>query len=277
MFDFGPLSSREEEERLLESKPKLDIGDVLKNIDEGNESWFGTLSPEEQKAFAPYVVQRWFSSLDDSVLVTYPSKGIETELGMKWNDGAKDMLNQIREQFNESTEHTCSTVQKYEHAKYNWRMKFSLSSQAGATAFMEFISEFGLCTRGSMISSMDSTDLKLHLSSLNTTTNKHMFDMPDHPELLYRTMCTLSNMMGTYKAGGHSWIPFPKGKRNVNKQVYAVFQLEETANLNVDEYTILLRGTSETEFDAIMQGQAIDDSPRKALMKLFKAEKDKFK
>lgn len=44
----------------------LDIFDVLREIDKGNKSFYGTLTDEQKKAFVPLVVMRWLSGVNDS-------------------------------------------------------------------------------------------------------------------------------------------------------------------------------------------------------------------
>lgn len=49
-----------------EKKPSVDIFELMTNIDLGNKNYYDSLTPEQQKAFAPFVAIRWLSSLQNN-------------------------------------------------------------------------------------------------------------------------------------------------------------------------------------------------------------------
>jgi len=53
-------------EKKKEKEYKLDIRRVLENLDRGNRKFYESLTDEEKKAFAPFVLMRWASSISGS-------------------------------------------------------------------------------------------------------------------------------------------------------------------------------------------------------------------
>lgn len=272
-FNFGPEAAPDDESTSREEN-KLDIAEVLKHIDSGDSEWFGTLEPEKQKLFTPYTVQRWVASIDDSSIVTCSSKSIEDVFG-KWAKEGKEQITGLSDTFNETYPGmVCSSVQKYEHAKFDWRIKFSMSSVQASKQMKSMLESFGA---GSVqIISGDATEYAQdHLMMMNTVVNKNLFDLKDHPELLYRMMCSIAKVLGKPKST-HNWMQFAKNSANVNAKILAVLKDEHgVMDMNEMEYKILLRDITKNDFDAILRGQAFEESDIKALMKVFKTEKEK--
>ena len=52
---------------MAEKQYKLDIKEVLGNIDRKNYSWFSNLSEEEQKAFEPFVIMQFMSAGSNNI------------------------------------------------------------------------------------------------------------------------------------------------------------------------------------------------------------------
>ena len=71
MFDFSNTKKSSTEVYEVEKKVDLDMNLLLEKIDTAQYDYFETLSDNEKKSFQPYVIQRWISSLDDSIQVTY--------------------------------------------------------------------------------------------------------------------------------------------------------------------------------------------------------------
>lgn len=272
-FDFGP-DVNDEENSTSREENKLDISEVLKHIDDSDSDWFGTLPPEKKKLFTPYTVQRWVSSIDDSCIVTCSSKSIESVFG-KWSAEGKKQINEFVETFNGTYPGmTCSAVQKYEHAKYDWRIKFSMSSNSASTEMIKTLKSFG-CTSVEVIKGDDKQYAQDHLLLLNRVVNESLFDLNDHPELLYRMMCSVHKIIGKPRSA-HGWMPFTKPTSNINSKVLQVMKLEHgVMDMNITEFSILLRDTSVEQFVEILEGQGCSDSEIKALKKLYKAEKEK--
>lgn len=275
-FNFDAVGAVEPDDNEDEevSKDKLDISEVLKHITEGDTEWFGTLQPEVQKLFTPYTVQRWVSNIDDSVQVSYPSKVLEGVFG-QWKTGGKESINEFIASFNAmDSKHNCSAVQKYEHQKFDWRIKFSMCSKSSADAIMAVLEEFGIRS-GKIIQGDSSQYAKDHLFFMNAAVNTHLFELNDHPELLYRLMCSVHKMLGKPQTK-HAWTPFGTKGVKSNSKILEVLKYENSLpDMNDDEYFIIMRGLEKKDFEDILKGQAIDSTEIKSLLKIFKTEKDK--
>lgn len=278
MLDFTGLpTSSVEEDSVAESKIKLDMNLLLEKIDMADYGYYDSLSDKEKKHFTPYTVLRWVSALDDSVQLTYNAKKLEAVFG-KWKDGGKDALNELKEEFNRSGTGTCITVAKYEHAKYDWRIKFAVQDRKSADALIELLKEFSI-TGHEIVSLVDSTTLKYHLIMLNDMVNLDMWSMKDHPELVYQLMCSVSDMVGARKQT-HNWLPFCKGMKNVDSELYSLIRQtttpETSCQLNEVEYRILLLSYSKKEFQTLLEDMGTSEADSKNLMKKFKAECEKY-
>lgn len=278
MFDFSglPISS-EDEELTSESKHKLDMNLLLEKIDMADYGYYETLSDKEKKHFQPYIVLRWISSLDDSVQLTYNAKKVEAIFG-KWSGGGKEALNELKDEFNSTGEGNCISTSKYEHAKYDWRIKFAVQDRASADALVVMMKEFGI-TGHEIISLIDNTTIKYHLIMLNELVNSNFWEMKNHPELVYQLMCSVSDMIGPQKRA-HNWLPHCKGLKNVDKNIFDIIkrtQPETVAiQLNEVEYKILLNSYTKETFEELLKDLGSSDQEIKTLLKSFKAEIEKY-
>ncbi len=277
MFDYAGLPvSSEDEELATEAKIKLDMNLLLEKIDMADYGYYETLSDKEKKHFQPYIVLRWISSLDDSLQVTYSAKKVEAIFG-KWSAGGKESLNELRDEFN-ATGNVCVSVAKYEHAKYDWRIKFAVQDRASADALISTMQEFGIGS-SEIISLIDSTTIKYHLIMLNDMVNQNFWEMKNHPELVYALMCSVSEMIGAEKRA-HNWLPHCKGLKNVDKTIFEIIkktQSEYTATqMNESEYRLLLAGYTKESFEDMLKDLGTSESEIKSTMKLFKSEVEKY-
>lgn len=277
MFDFSTTkASSEEIELQKESNIKLDMNLLLEKIDLADYQYYETLSDKEKKHFTPYTVLRWVSALDDSMLVTYNAKKVEAVFG-KWSAGGKEALNELKTELNNNGIELIS-VAKYEHAKYDWRIKFAVPNQKSADALIQSMKEFSI-TGSEIVSLVDSTTAKYHLIMLNEMVNEGFWDMKDHPELLYQLMCSASDMVGAEKRA-HTWLPFPKGLKNVDKDLFEIIKKTQSvytaSQLTEDEYKIILLSYDKKTFEVLLEEFGIQDSEKKALLKQFKTECEKY-
>lgn len=278
MFDFSGLpTSSEEEDAVAESNTKLDINLLLEKIDMADYGYYDTLSDKEKKHFQPYVVLRWISSLDDSVQVTYNAKKVESVFG-KWSNGGKEALNELKDEFNSTGAGVCISAAKYEHAKYDWRIKFAVQDRASANAFISTMSEFGV-TGSEIVSLIDNLTIKYHLIMLNDLVNQDFWEMKDHPELVYQLMCSVSEMVGPAKRA-HNWLPHCKGLKNVDRTLFEFIKrtLPESSStqLNEAEYKIILQSYTKETFEDTLKEFGLSESDVKGLLKQFKAECEKY-
>jgi hypothetical protein len=278
MFDFSGLPiATEEEDSSTGTNTKLDMNLLLEKIDMADYDYFDTLSDKEKKHFQPYIVLRWVSSLDDSVQVTYNARKVESIFG-KWSSGGKDALNELKDEFNSTGAGVCISAAKYEHAKYDWRIKFAVQDKASADALIATMQEFGI-GGSEIISLIDSTTIKFHLIMLNDMVNQDFWDMKNHPELVYQLMCSVSEMIGPQKRA-HNWLPHCKGIKNVDKTLFEIIkrtQSEYTAvQLTEAEYKILLSGYTKDTFEELLKDLGSSEQEVKSLLKQFKAESEKY-
>lgn len=278
MFDFTGLPTLTEDDDITYgTQTKLDINLLLEKIDTAEYGYYDTLSDKEKKNFQPYIVLRWFSSLDDSVQVTYNSKKVESVFN-KWSSGGKEALNELKEEFNSSGSGMCISVSKYEHAKFDWRIKFAVQDISSANSLIESIKEFGI-TDHEIISLIDSTTIKYHLIMLNDMVNQNFWEMKNHPDLVYQLMCSVSDMVGSRKRT-RNWLPHCKGLKNVDKAIFEIIkrtQSEYTSvQLNEVEYKILLNSYTKESFEDLLKDLGTSESDIKTLLKHFKSESKKY-
>lgn len=272
-FDDVPL----DEEYSNREKLKLDIGVVLQNIDTANFSFYNELSEEERKLFTPYTVQRWVGSLDDAIQVTYNAKSLESIFG-KWKEGGKAALNEFIEEFNGSSM-KCSSVVKYEHAKFDWRFRFSMESNSAALEFIASMKEFAPNARSEIISLTSTEVVKNNVQMLNELVNVHFWELHKYPELVYKLLCLVSVLSDTNKKD-RSWLPFSKNNKKPDAEISKVLRTSLSAltslQLENSEYKILVRETEVDKFDLMLTEHGYQESERKALLKKFKSEKEKY-
>lgn len=278
MFDFSAIKHAAEDDTSTAAKVRLDISEVLEKIDLADYDFYDSLSDKEKKLFTPYTVLRWLSSLDDSVQLTYSAKKLEAVFG-KWKDGGKDVLNELKDEFNKKKQGQCINVSKYEHAKFDWRIKFAVQDRASANAIIEMLKEFGITSGEEIVSLIDSTTYKYYLVFLNDFVNQDMWSMKDQPELVYQLMCSVSDMIGAKKQT-HNWLPFGKGIKNVDAELFDLIRSTQkvtiATQLNEMEYKILLLSYSTTSFKQFLSDMAYPEAEMKALMKKFKSECEKY-
>lgn len=279
MFDFS--NSDKPNQQQFSSAPmmepeKLDLATLLENIDKGQYQYFDTLSDDAKGQFQPYTALRWVSALDDSLLVTYNSKKVEGVFG-SWKQGGKEALNELVQACSNNGIKVAS-VSKYEHAKYDWRIKFAVGDSESATKFVEEMKQFGI-TGHETVSLVDNLTAKYHLIMLNEMVNDGFWDMKDHPELVYQLMCSVSEMVGKEKRT-HNWIPFPKGLKNVNRELFDIIRRTQNSTigvqLNEEEYKILLLSYDKKSFGTLLEDMGYQPNESKPLLKLFKEECGKY-
>lgn len=277
MFDFSGLPTETIYDEENDANIKLDMNLLLEKIDMADYSYYETLSEKEKKHFQPYIVLRWISSLDDSIQITYNSKKIEAIFG-KWSSGGKDSLNELKDEFNLSGLGTCVSVAKYEHAKYDWRIKFAMKDNSSVNSFIDYISEFGISGH-EIISLIDSETIKYHLTLLNNMVNVNFWEMKNHPELVYQMMCSVSSIIGAEKRA-HNWLPHCKGLKNVDKTIFDIIKSTQpdsiAVQMNESEYKILLFSYTVSTFNILLEDLGIPESDIKKIIKQFKSELEKY-
>lgn len=275
MFDFGEIDKKRTE-YVEKEKPKLDIGTLLKHIDTADYDFYDSLDDDIKKQFQPYTALRWVSSLDDSMAVTYKAKDVEAVFG-KWTAGGKEALNELKEEINKTKINSCSSVSKYEHAKYDWRIKFSVSSESASKLVIDEMMEMGL-TSISVESLVSKETAQYQLLLLNDLVNENFWEMQNHPELVYSLLCATQSVVGQGEMK-HNWLPFCKGMSNVNSEILEVMKKQcselSAAQLNLEEYKILLSSYTDDEFTSLVKDMGNTESEIKSLVKLFKSEKEK--
>lgn len=277
MFDFGGTKTYNLDEDIETGKnTKFDLNLVLEKIDLADYKYYDTMSDLEKKHFTPYTVLRWVSALDDSTVVTYSAKKVEGVFG-KWSAGGREALNELKDELF-STGLNIISIAKYEHAKYDWRIKFSVSNQKDASALATAMQEFGI-TGAEIMNLIDNSTAKYHLIMLNEMVNDGFWEMKDHPELVYQLLCSASDMIGAQKRA-HTWLPFPKGLKNVDKDIFDIIKntqsIYTSSQLSEDEYKILLLSYDNKSFAELLDEYGYQDSERKKLLKQFKSECEKY-
>lgn len=277
MIDFGDIRSSEDDEVYQTEKLKLDIGTVLENIDTANFDYYSTLNENEKKLFTPYTVQRWVGGLDDSIQLTYNAKSLEAVFG-KWTTTGKKALNELIDEFNKDSV-KCSAVSKYEHANFDWRIKFSVSSQQVADELHSMVREFVPSASPKIVSLISSDVAKNNIQMLNSLVNVNFWELNKYPELVYKLLCLVSVLSDTTKKT-HTWIPMGKSNKKSDSEIFKVLQdsLSELSGkqFNMQEYKILVLNTSKEDFERMLSAKGYQDNERKALMKKFKSEKEKY-
>lgn len=278
MFEFdGKKTALERELEEEKQRPSVTLGTFLSNIEHSNYGFYDSLSDDEKKTFVPYTGLRMVSSLDDSMAVTFKASEVEAIFG-KWAKGAKEALNELREELNQTIPNGFMSVSKYEHAKYDWRIKFSVLNNQCIDVLKKTMSEMGIQSRS--VESMVSRDTaQFQLMLLNDWINDGMWDMQKHPELSYRLMCGAQSVLGETNLKPN-WLPFCKGMKTVNREIFEVMRKQLTGisacQFNIEEYKILLANYSEDEFKQILYDMGNEQSTVKSLMKNFKSEVQKY-
>lgn len=280
MFDFDGVKSYDEDDEIItgsSGKPSLNIQDVLQNIDLANFDYLSTLPDDVKKTFTPYTVQRWMGSLDDSVQVTFNAKTLEAVFG-SWKTTGKTALNELVNEFN-SSEQKCTSVSKYAHTQYDWRIKFAVTSKSAGLELVELIKEFVPNSKPEFITLVSTEVAQDNIQMLNELVNVNFWELNKHPELVYKLLCLVSVVTDT-SVKQRTWIPFSKNNKSSDSEIYKIFKKTisdiGSTQFNIQEYKILLKSTSKTEFEKILMDMGYQDNDRKSLLKKYKTEQEKY-
>lgn len=278
MFEFdGKKTALEKEMEENKQRPSVTLGTFLSNIEHSNYGFYDSLPDEDKKAFVPYTGLRMVSSLDDSLAVTFKASDVESIFG-KWAKGAKEALNELREELNREIPNGFMSVSKYEHAKYDWRIKFSVLNTKCIDLLKKTMIDMGIQSR-SVESMVSKETAQFQLMLLNDWVNDGMWDMQKHPELSYRMMCGAQSVLGENNLKPN-WLPFCKGMKTVNKDIFDVMRQQvstiSSCQFSIEEYKILLNSYTDEEFKQILVDMGNDNSTVKNLMKSFKQEVQKY-
>ena len=276
MFDFSNVKNKSVEEESKPTQHSFGITDILQQIDRANYNYYNEMTEKERKDFTPYTVLRWVSSLDDSLQVTYPSSKVESVFG-KWKNGGKEALSELVEEMKKSGINV-SSVTKYCHGDYDWRIKFAVQGQGDAATLISNMTEFNI-TGSQIISLVDSDVVKYQLIMLNDMVNDGFWDMKDHPELVYQLMCSVHDMLGG-KELQRNWLNFSKSFKHSNNELFALLKSTQpdsiSAQMNEDEYKIVLMQYDKKSFEVLLICMGYQDLDAKSMMKLFKEECKKY-
>lgn len=257
---------------------KLSITDVLSNIDNANYKYYDSLPEHEKKQFTPYTVLRWMSSLDDALLLTYKSSSVEAIFG-KWTAGGKEALNELKDEFNLNGGNIIG-ISKYEHAKYDWRIKFSIKDMNTANQLIDKLqSEFSI-TNPKLETLTDTSFYKQYLIYLNELVNDGFWELQSSPEIVYELMCSVSSIFGGNIDAKRTWLPFSKSIKSVDSDILNVFKRSvskiSASQLNDTEYKILLHSYDNKTFEEMLKDMGYQDTDRKKLLEKFKKEQKKY-
>ena len=199
------------------------------------------------------------------------------EIFGKWSKGGKETLNELRSEF-KSQGIECIGVAKYQHSQYDWRIKFAVKDKASADKLIQSMKEFN-CTGFEIVSLVDSTTYKYLLIMLNNMVNEGMWDLQNSPDLVYNLLCSVSSLVGGQKQA-HTWLPFPKGLKNVNKEIFDLIKKTHpetvSCQLNEMEYKILLLSYTKDSFTELLTDYGFQDGDKKNFLKQFKTECEKY-
>lgn len=276
MLDFSNVKSKSSDEVIKQEQHSFSINDFLKQIDRANYKYYTDMTEDERKEFTPYTVLRWVSSLDDSLQVTYPSSKVESVFG-KWKAGGKDALGELVTELNASGVNV-SSVTKYCHSDYDWRIKFAVQSQTDADKLIAAMNDFSI-SGSEVISLVDSTTVKYQLIMLNDMVNDGFWDMKEHPELIYQLMCAVQDMIGG-KELPRNWLNFSKSLKHANNALFDLIKSTQPSSvsnqMNEDEYKIILLQHTKKSFETLLENMGYQDKDAKSMMKLYKEECKKY-
>lgn len=280
MFNFDGIKSyndSDEEISTLGSKPSLNIQEVLENIDLANFDYLDSLSDEIKKTFTPYTVQRWMGSLDDSVQVTFNAKILESVFG-SWKSTGKSALNELVSEFNTDCI-KCTSVSKYAHTQYDWRIKFAVNSLSTGNELIKLIKEFVPNAKPDIITLVSTEVTQDNIQMLNELVNINFWELNKHPELIYKLLCLVSVVTDT-NVKQRTWIPFSKNNKSSESEIFQIIKKSLTElssnQFNIQEYKIVLKNTSIEDFDKLLLEMGYQDKDRKPLLKKYKTEHEKY-
>ncbi|EMR6005907.1 hypothetical protein WJW27_002607 [Escherichia coli] len=276
MFDFSDIKNKSVDDDNKPTQHSFSIAEFLKHIDRADYKFYNELTEKEQKEFTPYTVLRWVSSLDDSLQVTYPSSKVESVFG-KWKAGGKEALTELVTELKASGTKV-SSVTKYCHGDYDWRIKFAVQSKDDAHKLISSMMEFGV-SGSEIISLVDTEVVKYQLIMLNDMVNDGFWDMKEHPELVYQLMCSVHDMIGAQEMP-RNWLNFSKNFKKANNELFDLIKNSQpdtiATQMNEDEYKIVLLQYDKKTFETFLDNNGFQDNEKKSMMKLFKEECKKY-
>lgn len=104
-----------------------------------------------------------------------------------------------------------------------------------------------------------------YLQVTNELVNKHLWDMQDHPELLWKLMAAC----GAGKSKRHQWIKGPArgAKSKIDEVIKILFP-----SANKTEIRIIRQQLDEKSFQRLLQDYAYSEKDEKELLKQFRKE-----
>lgn len=276
MLDFSNVKSKSVEEQDKPTQHTFSIAEFLKHIDRADYKYYNDMTEDERKEFTPYTVLRWVSSLDDSMQVTYPSSKVEAVFG-KWKAGGKEALTELVNEL-KSTGINVSSVTKYCHSDYDWRIKFAVQSSGDANQLISAMNDFSIAG-SEVVSLVDSDVVRYQLIMLNDMVNDGFWDMKEHPELVYQLLCSVHDMLGG-KELPRSWLNFSKSFKRSNNELFELIKSMQpdsiATQMNEDEYKIILLQYDKKAFETQLDNFGFQDKEKKSMIKLFKEECKKY-
>lgn len=254
---------------------KLDINDVLTHIDSVDMGYFESLSDEDKKLFQPYVVLRWLTSLNDSVVLKYRSSQFESVVG-KWKEQGKETCKQIVDAVNTLIGSTvCTGVNKTgDQNTRAWYIVFSVTNQTAANAVETHIKNLTGQTPCTISSDLDSETYKTNIITTNEYVNVGFWDTNKHPELQYKLMC----VAGAYTTGVNkprSWLPMIGGdKSNINTVLEFFKKFYDDPCMRPAEAKLILTQLSRDEFVQMVESSGlVSSSEYKRFITAYEREK----
>lgn len=254
---------------------KLDINDVLAHIDSIDMGYFDSLSDEDKKLFQPYVVLRWLTSLNDSVVMKYRSSQFESITG-KWKEQGKETCKQIVDAVNNLAGCTvCTGVNKTgDQNTRAWYIVFSVTNQSAAPIVEAHIKSLTGQSPCSISSDLDSETYKTNILATNEYVNIGFWDTNKHPELQYKLMC----VSGAYTAGVNkprSWLSMIGGdKSNINIVLEFFKKFYDDPCMRHDEAKLIIAQISRDEFVQMIESSGlISSSDYKRFITAYEREK----
>ena len=276
MLDFSNIKAKSVDENDKPTQHTFSIAEFLKHIDRADYKYYNDMTEDERKEFTPYTVLRWVSSLDDSLQVTFPSSKVENVFG-KWKAGGKEALTELVKELN-STGVNVTSVTKYCHRDYDWRIKFAVQSNDDANKLIAAMTEFSIAG-GQIISLVDSDVVRYQLIMLNDMVNDGFWDMKEHPELVYQLLCSVHDMLGG-KELPRNWLNFSKSFKRANNELFELIKSTQpdsiATQMNEDEYKIVLLQYNKKTFESFLEDIGLQEKEMKSMMKLFKEECKKY-
>lgn len=254
---------------------KLDINEVLAHIDNIDMGYFDALSDEDKKLFQPYVILRWMTSLNDSVVLKYKSSLFESVTG-KWKEGGKDTCKQIVDAVNNLTGYTvCTGVNKTgDQNTRSWYIVFSVTNQQSAAIVETHIKSLTGQSPYLVVSDLDSETYKSSILATNEYVNVGFWDTNKHPALQYKLMC----VAGAYTAGVNkprNWLAMIGGdKSNINTVLEFFKKFYDDPCMRPEEAKLIIAQLSRDEFVQMIESSGlVSSSDYKRFITAYEREK----